>query len=57
LWTKKEQESKEITIKGGAKYVTDVKKDEFVTAVKPVWEKFSPTPELKKLIQDVVDTK
>ncbi|GHU08292.1 C4-dicarboxylate ABC transporter [Betaproteobacteria bacterium] len=57
LWTKKEQESKELTIKGGAKYVTDVNKPEFVAAVKPVWEKFSPTPELKKLIQDIVDTK
>jgi tripartite ATP-independent transporter DctP family solute receptor len=56
-WTKKEQESKEVTIKGGAKYVTDVQKPEFVAAVKPVWEKFAATPELKKLVQAIVDTK
>ena len=46
LWTKKEQASKEITIKAGAQYVTDVNKAEFVAVMKPVWDKFSPTPEL-----------
>lgn len=57
LWTKKEQISKEATIKAGAQYVTDVNKAEFVAAVKPVWEKFSPTPELKALVQEIVNTK
>lgn len=57
LWTKKEQVSKEATIKAGAQYVTDVNKAEFVAAVKPVWEKFSPTPELKALVQEIVNTK
>ncbi|MDR0576390.1 MAG: TRAP transporter substrate-binding protein [Candidatus Accumulibacter sp.] len=57
LWTKKEQVSKEATMKAGAKYVTDVKKEEFVAAVKPAWDKFATTPELKKLVQDIVDTK
>ena len=57
LWTKKEQASKEITIKAGAKYITDVNKAEFVAAMKPVWDKFSPTPELKALAQEIVDTK
>ena len=56
LWTKKEQASKEITLKAGAKY-NDVNKAEFVAAVKPVWDKFSPTPELKKLVQDIVNAK
>ncbi|MDR1935367.1 MAG: TRAP transporter substrate-binding protein [Candidatus Accumulibacter sp.] len=56
-WTKKEQESKEATIKGGAKYITDVNKPEFVAAVKPAWDKFATTPELKKLVQDILDTK
>ncbi|MDR2788261.1 MAG: TRAP transporter substrate-binding protein [Candidatus Accumulibacter sp.] len=56
-WTKKEQISKDATIKGGATYVSDVKKPEFVAAVRPVWEKFAATPELKKLVQDIVDTK
>lgn len=57
LWTKKEQASKEITIKAGAKYVTDVNRAEFQAAMKPVWDKFSPTPELKALAQEIVNTK
>jgi tripartite ATP-independent transporter DctP family solute receptor len=57
LWTKKEEASKEITIKAGAKYIDDVNKAEFVGVMKPVWDKFSPTPELKKLVQDIVNTK
>ena len=57
LWTKKEQVSKEATIKAGATYVSDVNKAEFVSVMKPVWDKFSPTPELKKLVQDIVNTK
>ena len=56
-WTKREQASKDIAIKAGAQFVTDVNKAEFVSAVKPVWDKFSPTPELKKLVQDIVNTK
>ena len=57
LWTKKEQASKEITIKAGATYITDVNKPEFVAVMKPVWDKFSPTPELKALAKEIVDTK
>ena len=57
LWTQKEKASKDATLKAGATYVTDVKKEEFVNAVKPVWDKFSPTPEIKKLVQDIVNTK
>ncbi|HPL80756.1 MAG TPA: TRAP transporter substrate-binding protein DctP, partial [Burkholderiaceae bacterium] len=57
LWTKKEQASKDITIKAGAKYITDVNKAEFVAVMKPVWDKFSPTPELKALAQEIVNTK
>jgi tripartite ATP-independent transporter DctP family solute receptor len=57
LWSKKEQASKEITIKAGAKYITDVNKAEFVSVMKPVWDKFSPTPDLKALVQEIVNTK
>jgi tripartite ATP-independent transporter DctP family solute receptor len=57
LWTKKEQASKEITIKAGATYINDVNKAEFVAVMKPVWDKFSPTPELKALVQEIVNTK
>ena len=57
LWSKKEQASKEITIKAGAQYINDVNKAEFVAVMKPVWDKFSPTPELKALAQEIVNTK
>ena len=57
LWTKKEQASKEAAKKAGATFIDDVNKAEFVTAVKPVWDKFSPTPELKALVQKIVNTK
>jgi tripartite ATP-independent transporter DctP family solute receptor len=57
LWTKKELASKEITQKAGATYINDVNKAEFVAVMKPVWDKFSPTPELKALVQEIVNTK
>ena len=44
-------------MKAGAQFVTDINKAEFVNAVKPVWDKFAPTPELKKLVQDIVNAK
>jgi hypothetical protein len=49
--------SREITIKAGAKYVTDVNKAEFVGVMKPVRDKFSPTPEMKALLQEILNTK
>ncbi|MBT3068548.1 TRAP transporter substrate-binding protein [Rhodoferax sp. U11-2br] len=57
LWTKKEQASKEAAKKAGATFVDDVNKPEFVAAMKPVWDKFSPTPQLKALVQKIVNTK
>lgn len=57
LWIAKEDASKEIVKKAGATFVTDVKKAEFVAVMKPVWDKFSPTPELKALVQKIVNTK
>ena len=57
LWGKKEQASKELAKKNGATFIDNVNRAEFVTAVKPVWDKFSTTPELKKLVQDIVNAK
>lgn len=57
LWTKKELASKEVAKKAGATFVDDVNKAEFVSVMKPVWDKFSPTPELKALVQKIVNTK
>ena len=57
LWTKKEQASKEAAKKAGATFIEDVNKSEFSNAMKPVWDKFAPTPELKALVQEIVNTK
>lgn len=57
LWTKKELASKETAKKAGATFIDDVNKPEFVAAMKPVWDKFAPTPQLKSLVQKIVNTK
>ncbi|WP_319244075.1 TRAP transporter substrate-binding protein [uncultured Propionivibrio sp.] len=57
LWTAKELDSKNLVQKAGTQFITDVNKKEFVGAMKPVWDKFTPTPELKALVQKIVDTK
>jgi tripartite ATP-independent transporter DctP family solute receptor len=57
LWEKKLQDSKEVTIKAGAKYIDDVNRAEFAAAMKPVWEKYTSTPETKALLQEIIDFK
>lgn len=59
LWEAKEKESKAAVIKGGAKIIPANQIDHaaFVAAEKPVWDKFANTPELKALVQDIVNTK
>ncbi len=57
LWTKKEQASKKIAEANGAKFINDVNKAEFQAVMKPVWDKFSPTPALKSLVQEIVNAK
>lgn len=56
LWSKKELASKEAAKKAGATFVDIPNKAEFVAAMKPVWDKFSPTAELKSLVQEIVNT-
>jgi tripartite ATP-independent transporter DctP family solute receptor len=59
LWDAKEKEAKAAVLKGGAKIVpaADIDKKSFVTAEKPVWDKFASTPELKSLVQEIVNVK
>ncbi|APW37799.1 C4-dicarboxylate ABC transporter [Rhodoferax koreense] len=59
LWDAKEKEAKAAVLKGGAKIVpaSEIDKASFVTAEKPVWDKFATTPELKALVQEVVNVK
>jgi tripartite ATP-independent transporter DctP family solute receptor len=59
LWEAKEKEAKAAVIKGGAKIVpfTEIDRKSFVEAEKPVWDKFANTPELKALVQEIVNAK
>jgi len=59
LWEAKEIASKEAVIKGGAKIIpaSEIDRKGFIEAEKPVWDKFANTPELKALVQEIVNTK
>ena len=59
LWEAKEKSSKEALVKAGVKFVPAAQIDHkgFVAVEKPVWDKFANTPELKALVQEVVNAK
>ena len=59
LWEAKEKAAKAAVLQGGAKIIpaSDIDKKSFVEAEKPVWDKFASTPELKALVQGIVNTK
>jgi tripartite ATP-independent transporter DctP family solute receptor len=59
LWDAKEKEARAVVLKGGAKIIptSEIDKKSFVEVEKPVWEKFANTPELKALVQDIVNRK
>jgi len=55
----REKDARAAVIKGGAKIVpyTEIDRKSFVEAEKPVWDKFANTPELKALVQEIVNAK
>ena len=59
LWEAKEKDARAAVVKGGAKIIPSAQVDRkgFVDAEKPVWDKYASTPELKALLQDIVNTK
>jgi len=59
LWEAREKDAKAAVIKGGATIVPASAIDHkgFVEAERPVWDKFANTPELKALVQEIVNTK
>ncbi len=59
LWEAKEKEARAAVIKGGATIVpaSAIDRKSFVDAERPVWDKFANTPELKALVQEIVNTK
>jgi tripartite ATP-independent transporter DctP family solute receptor len=59
LWEAKEKEARAAVIKGGSKVIpaSEIDRKSFVEAEKPVWDKFANTPELKALVQEIVNAK
>ena len=59
LWEAKEKDARAAVLKGGAKIIdsSQIDKKSFVDVEKPVWDKFASTPELKSLLQSIVDVK
>jgi tripartite ATP-independent transporter DctP family solute receptor len=59
LWDAKEKEARSAVLKGGAKIIasSQIDKKSFVDVEKPVWDKYASTPELKALVQDIINTR
>jgi tripartite ATP-independent transporter DctP family solute receptor len=59
LWDAKEKDARAAVLKGGAKIIpgNEIDKKGFVEVEKPVWEKFATTPELKALLQEIINVK
>jgi tripartite ATP-independent transporter DctP family solute receptor len=59
LWEAKEKEARAAIIKAGARIVPagEIDRKSFIEAERPVWDKFASTPELKALVQEIVDAK
>ena len=57
LWDEREQQSKDVVTKAGAQIVEVADKQEFIDAMKPVYDKFANTPKLQSLVQRIQETK
>ena len=59
LWEPRERDAKAAVVKGGAKITAaaDIDRKGFVEIEKPVYDKFASTPELKALVQEIINTK
>jgi tripartite ATP-independent transporter DctP family solute receptor len=59
LWDAREKDARAAVLKNGAKIVpaAEIDRKGFVEVEKPVWDKFTSTPELKALTQAIVNTK
>jgi len=59
LWEAQETQARAAVIKGGAKIVpaAEIDRKGFVEVEKPVWDKFAGTPEMRSLVQEIVNTK
>ena len=59
LWDAREKDARAAVLKGGAKIIdsSQIDRKSFVAVEKPVWDKYASTPELKSLLQDIVNAR
>jgi tripartite ATP-independent transporter DctP family solute receptor len=59
LWEAKEKDARAAVLKAGAKLIpaADIDRKGFVAAEKTVWDQYTATPELKALVQEIVNAK
>lgn len=57
LWQEREARSKDVVTKAGSQIVEVANKQEFIDAMKPVYDKFANTPKLRSLVQRIQETK
>ena len=55
----KEKDARAHVVKAGAKIIpaAEIDRKGFVDAEKPVWSQYTSTPELKALVNDIVNAK
>lgn len=58
-WEEKEASAKQAVIKGGTTIIpaSEIDHQAFVQAVKPVWNKFASTPEMKAMVEEIINVK
>ena len=57
LWDEREIKSRKMAETAGAQVINIANKQEFIDAMKPVYNKFANTPKLKDLVKRIQDTK
>ena len=59
LWEAKETSARASVLKAGVKIIpaSEIDKKSFVEAEKPVWDKYMTTPEIRNVVQEIVNTK
>ena len=59
LWEAKERDARADILKAGVKIVpaSEIDRKSFVDAEKPVWDKYMSTPEIRGVVQEIVNTK
>jgi tripartite ATP-independent transporter DctP family solute receptor len=59
LWEQRERDARAEVVKAGAKIVpaSEIDRRSFVDAEKPVWDKYMTTPEIRTVVQEIVNTK